>query len=932
MTKDEIILEALKTIPGTLSVIDTDYNIQLVGGEIARTLENIGQVIGKKCYEVFQERDNPCPWCKIDRVMKTGDIINETTTPDDPREKLVGKPLAVYLRPLKDKNGDTIGAIELGTDITPIRQAEEKSRQAEEALRQERDLVQKYLEVAGSIIVVIGADQKVCVINAKACEVLGYEAEEVIGRNWFDNFLPERVREVLRSGFIELMSKPGKGIKDIFEEGGENPVMTRHGTERTVAWHNTVLRDEKGNVTATVSSGEDVTEVRRAEAALRKVHEDLERRVQERTIELAKINEELRREVQERKQAEEALRESEQKFRGLAEQSPNMIFINKGGRVVYANRRCEEVMGYKREEFCSPDFDFRTLIAPESTGMIERAFAKHMQGEEIAPYEYGLITRDGRRIEAINSSKLITFEGAKAILGVVTDITERKRAEETLRKSEARYRAVVQDQTELICRFTPDGKLSFVNDVYCRYFGKDADELVGHAFMPMISEEDREMVKTHLASIDRENPVSTLEHRVMSPDGEIRWQRWTNRAIFDNSGHVVEFQAVGRDVTERKRTEAQLQQAQRMESIGTLAGGIAHDFNNILMGVQGNVSMMLLDVDEADPHYERLKNMERQVQSGARLTSHLLAYARKGKYEVKPFSLNQLVEEACYTFGRARKEVTIHQHLSADAYAIEGDPGQIEQVLLNLFVNSAEAMPDGGDFILETMNVTHKDMTGRLYKPKRGNYVLLRVTDTGAGMDKKTVDRIFEPFFTTKEMGRGTGLGLASAYGIIKAHEGYIDVDSRKGRGTTFSIYLPASEKEALRTVRASDSIINGTETVLLVDDEEVVREASQELLEAMGYRVLIAKDGKEAVELYKNKQEDIDIVLLDIVMPNMGGREAYETLKSINPDIRVLLLSGYSIDGQATEILKRGANAFIQKPFNMKELSGKIREVLDKE
>jgi len=931
MTKEEIVLEALKTIPGTLNVIDTDYHIQLVGGEIARTVDDMEQIIGQKCHKVFQELDHPCPWCKVDRAIETGEVVNETTSSEDPREKLTGKPMAVYVRPLKNRQGDTVGAIELGTDITKIRQAEEKSRRVEAALRRERDLAQKYLDLAGSIIVVINVDQKISVINAKACQILGYEADEIIGKNWFDNFVPESVKEVLRSGFVELTSEPGKNIEDIFEDGVENPVMTRDGTERTILWHNAVFQDEKGYVTATVSSGEDVTEVRRAEAALKRAHEDLERRVEERTAELARANERLRKEVQERRQAEEGLRESEQKFRDLAEQSPNMIFINKGGRVVYANRRCEELMGYKRAEFCRPDFDFRTLIAPESVELIRTAFAKHLKGEEVAPYEYGLVTKDGRRIEAINSSKLVTFEGEKAILGVVTDITERKRAEEALRESEMRYRAVVQDQTELICRFTPDGKLSFVNEAYCRYFGKDADALVGRSFMAMIPEEEHEMVKTHFASIDRDHPVFKREHRVIGPDGEISWQRWTNRAIFDESDQLVELQAVGRDVTERKRAEAQLQQAQRLESIGTLAGGTAHDFNNILMGIQGNVSIVLLDMDESNPHYDRLKCIEGQVQSGARLTSHLLGYARKGKYQVKPFSLNRLVKETSYTFGRTRKDVTIHQHLAADEHAVEGDLGQIEQVLLNLFVNAAEAMPDGGKLILETMNVTHEDMQGRLYEPARGSYILLKVTDTGTGVDKELMDRIFEPFFTTKEMGRGTGLGLASAYGIIKAHEGYIDVDSRKGRGTTFSIYLPASGKGALKTVGAPENVVKGAETVLLVDDEAVVRNASRELLGAMGYRVLTAKDGQEAVALYKEHQGDIDIVLLDIVMPNMGGREAYNTLKKINPDIKVLLFSGYSIDGQAREILERGADAFIQKPFNINALSGKLREVLDK-
>ncbi len=390
-----------------------------------------------------------------------------------------------------------------------------------------------------------------------------------------------------------------------------------------------------------------------------------------------------------------------------------------------------------------------------------------------------------------------------------------------------------------------------------------------------------------------------------------------------------------RDITERKCFEEQkerLYHARKMEAIGQLAGGIAHDFNNLLMGVQGNVGLMLLKEDLPHTGYERLKNIERLVESGAKLTSQLLGYARKGKYEVKQIDLNQLVEEVSDTFGRTRKEITIHRELAGDLYGIEADSTQIEQVLLNLFVNAADAMPSGGDLMLQTMNTSHKDMKGKVYRPKAGNYVLLTVTDTGTGMDKRTMEKIFHPFFTTKDMGRGTGLGLASVYGIIKGHGAYIDVKSEKGHGATFSIYLPASEKKAQKAVKTAGRLIKGTGTVLFVDDEEVVMEVGRELLEALGYRVLTGEDGKEAIEIYKKNQDDIDCVVLDMVMPTMGGGEAYDRMKEINPDIKVLLSSGYSIDGEATEILKRGCNGFIQKPFKMNELAEKIREIVEKD
>jgi CheY-like chemotaxis protein len=238
-------------------------------------------------------------------------------------------------------------------------------------------------------------------------------------------------------------------------------------------------------------------------------------------------------------------------------------------------------------------------------------------------------------------------------------------------------------------------------------------------------------------------------------------------------------------------------------------------------------------------------------------------------------------------------------------------------------------MPEGGDIFLRTINIPHGDIKGKLYNPKPGDYVLLTVTDTGIGMDPKTVERIFEPFFTTKELGRGTGLGLASVYGIVKGHGGYVDVESEKGRGTTFKIYLPASKKEVYKTIEPSDHISRGTGTILLIDDEEMVLEVGQKLLKAMGYRVLIAREGREAIEVYKRHRETVDLVLLDIIMPNMKGGEVFDCLREINPNIKVLLSSGYSIDGEASKILERGGKGFIQKPFDMERVSETIRAIL---
>ena len=394
---------------------------------------------------------------------------------------------------------------------------------------------------------------------------------------------------------------------------------------------------------------------------------------------------------------------------------------------------------------------------------------------------------------------------------------------------------------------------------------------------------------------------------------------------------------------EKKKLEAQLKYAQRMEALSTLAGGMAHNFNNLLMGIQGNTSLILLETDSAHPSYERLNNIEKQVQSGSKLTGQLLGYAREGRYEVRHISFNQLVKETSNTFGTSRKDIRVYQDLAKDLWGIKADQGQIEQVLLNLYVNAADAMPGGGDLFLKTMNVTDKDIKNKPYKVEPGNYVYLNVADTGTGMDNETMDRIFDPFFTTKGMSKSTGLGLASAYGIIKAHGGYIDVYSERGHGTTFEIYLPASKKEEVREKEVAIEVLEAKETVLLVDDEDMIIDVCKEILKALGYKVLIARNGKDAIDIISRahgaermEQEPgamrfaIDLVILDMIMPVMGGGETYDRMKEISPDIKVLLSSGYSIDGQATEILERGCNGFIQKPFTMKELSQNIREVLD--
>jgi two-component system cell cycle sensor histidine kinase/response regulator CckA len=513
---------------------------------------------------------------------------------------------------------------------------------------------------------------------------------------------------------------------------------------------------------------------------------------------------------------------------------------------------------------------------------------------------------------------------------ITHDMTERKHTEEALQESETKFRNLFDLSPQAIA--VTDGKtgrLIEVNDKFCELTQYARKKVLGKSLpeLRFFSEGERD---AFIRELQASGELGGLEIQPEAKDGSI-----LNVIMFAKLIRITgeEFVLTAfLDMSDQKRLEAQLQQAQKMEALGTLAGGIAHNFNNLLMGIQANASLILLDIDPNDPNYDSLMNIEKMVQNGSKLTKQLLGYAREGRYEIRPTSLNRLVKETSDTFGLTKKEIKVHQKLARDLFAIEADQGQIEQILWNLYVNAADAMPAGGDLFLETMNVTHKDITGKPSKVKPGDYVLLTLTDTGTGMDKKTVGRIFDPFFTTKGMSRGTGLGLASVYGIVKSHGGTISVSSKKGKGTTFSLYLPASKRQAMKETRGFDKFVPGKETVLLVDDEDMILDVGTQILEKMGHKVMKAKSGQEAIEIYEKHRDLINLVILDMIMPGVGGGETYDRIKTINPEVKVLLSTGYSINGQATEILERGCNGFIQKPFRMKELSHKIREVLDKE
>jgi two-component system cell cycle sensor histidine kinase/response regulator CckA len=523
-----------------------------------------------------------------------------------------------------------------------------------------------------------------------------------------------------------------------------------------------------------------------------------------------------------------------------------------------------------------------------------------------------------------------------AIAAQIFANAERKLAEAALKESENKYRELVENSPDAIAIYVA-GKIVFANKECLHLLAAASSaDLIGKSVIHFVHPDFRALVSERMKKFANERTVSPLsEEKFIRLDGSsVEVEVMAMPIRFENKPAV---QLIIRNISARKQAEAEkrvleerLQWAGKMESIGTLAGGIAHDFNNLLMGIQGYASMTLINLDPAHPNYERLKRIEAQVQSGADLTRQLLGFARGGRYEIKPVDMNDIIEKTSSMFGRTRKEITIHFTHGKDLCSVEVDRGQIEQVLLNLYVNAWQAMPGGGEIRLQTENVLLPEKNALPYSVQPGKYVKISVTDTGTGMDEKTRERIFDPFFTTKTLGRGTGLGLATVYGIIKGHQGMINVYSELGHGTTFNIYLPASDKEVVKAEPATAKITSGTETILLIEDEKLILEVSRELLESIGYKVYAAGSGQAGIDVFREKRNEIDLVILDMIMPGIAGGEVFDRLRKIDPAIKVLLSSGYSLNGEAQHIMDRGCNGFLQKPFQIEILSRKIREILE--
>ena len=604
-------------------------------------------------------------------------------------------------------------------------------------------------------------------------------------------------------------------------------------------------------------------------------------------------------------------------FDGLA------LATNGNRRIVYANRAVEKLSGFRQSEILGSSleklFDF--------TAEQRASLAQCLGGKGPVSFETTVRAKTGAAIPVQLEAASLNPKAANEGMAVFAiDVSGLKHAIE----EQARLVTAVEHAAESIIVTDPQGIIEYVNPAFEKITGYARNEVIGrHIELVDSGQHSKTFFNSILDTLQR---GKVWQGRMVNKrrDHSLYETEATVSPVKNKAGEITNYVSVQRDVSHEVRLETQLRQAQKMEAIGTLAGGIAHDFNNLLMGIQGNISLSLLDVDTDSPLAKNLKKIEQYVQNGVDLTKQLLGFARGGKYEISLLDLNKLLKEQNLMFSRTNKDIVFENESNPELWTVEADRGQIEQVLMNLYLNAVQAMPGGGTLKTRTENVMIDQDQYSPYFVKAGRYIRITIEDTGVGIDEKIQQRIFDPFFTTKEMGRGTGLGLASVYGIVKNHEGFINVYSKRGQGARFEINLPASGKLVTNKEKTREEFIKGKETVLLVDDEEMIIDVAQRMLDKLGYKVFTARDGKEAVAAFRKHKQEIDVIILDMIMPKMSGGEAFDRIKEIRPGVKVLLSSGYSINGQASEILNRGCNGFIQKPFNLQNLSKSLRTILE--
>ncbi len=772
-------------------------------------------------------------------------------------------------------------------DITERKEAERFLKKSEQNYRNILESIQEaYYEV--------DLEGNFTFFNARAWQELGYPEGRLLGMNFRQYIHPDdvdKVFEVYHKVFVTGRPEGQVTFTVITHEGKAMPVETSVS----------LRKDETGRVVGFKGVVRDVS-VRAAYEA--------------------------------------ALRESEERYRLLAENSSDVIWtLSLEGVFTYASPSVKTLAGYEPREIIGKRMeDFLTL---ESSSRMRRVLTYELgRSPDVrgmsGTFEMQIMTKDGalKDIEVTTSWILDDESRPVGLQGSARDITMRKKAEEELKRSEERFRDLAELLPETVYEADLSGRITFVNKAGLEQFGYTEEDVRGGLTVEdIVHPSDKGRLRENFLQVKAGRMTGLNEYTVVRKDGTT-FSGLARSSPVTRDGRVTGFRGVLVDITEKKNLEARLMHAQRMEAIGTLAGGVAHDFNNLLMGILGNVSLAQGEVQAGTRLHDRLCTIERYVKKARELTQRLLGFAREGKYEVKVTEMADFVRASTEMFARTHRGLRVHTETGQGTFPVEVDRTQMDHVLLNLFLNAHQAMPKGGDLTVSVDRCELGPQLSALLDLPQGDYVRITVKDTGEGMDEQTMMRIFDPFFTTRAREGGTGLGLASVYGIVKNHGGTVTVTSAPGKGSEFTVYLPVSRKPlVMSTDRDALGARAGTVSgcLLLIDDDEMILEVASEMLTFAGFDVVTAHGGLAGLEYYRAFGDRVDLVILDMVMPDMSGAEVFEKLREMDPTVKVLLSSGYTLNNEAKDIMEKGCNGFIQKPYKIEEITSKINDIFSR-